>query len=213
MKTIKIFIADDHEFFRKGIINVINDIKHIKVVGEAENGEKLLEKLKTIKPDIILMDIKMPVLDGEKTTIEVKKLYPDIKIIALSFFDEDDYLMKMIEARVDGYILKNTNKEGLEHAINIIATGKPYFAEEFMPFFTQQILNKDSKNKDNLTKREKEILQVISEGLTNKEIAEKLFISIKTVINHRTNILSKTNTKNTASLLNYAFKNNLVKFN
>ena len=212
MIKVDVIVAEDHDFFRKGLIMVLNEIDFINVTGEATNGKELIDILKVTKADIILTDIKMPVMDGIEATKIIKSLYPDIKIIVLSLHSEEEYLKKMIEIGVHGFILKNTNKEDLERALNLVIEGKQYFSEEFLPYFTKQYLpNNSTKLEVKLTKRELEVLQQISLGLTNKEIGEKLFISIKTVINHRTNIMSKTGTNNTASLVRYAFKNKLVK--
>ena len=212
MKKLNVIVAEDHDFFRKGLIMVLNEIDFINVTGEATNGKDLIEKLKITPVDIILTDIKMPVMDGVEASKIIRNLYPEIKIIVLSLYSEEEYLKKMIEIGVHGFILKNTNKEDLERALNLVKEGKQYFSEEFLPFFTKQFLPKNSTGIEvKLTKRELEVLQQISFGLTNREIGEKLFISIKTVINHRTNIMSKTGTNNTASLVRYAFKNKLVK--
>ncbi|MBU8893106.1 MAG: response regulator transcription factor [Bacteroidales bacterium] len=212
MKKINIIVAEDHEFFRKGLIMVLNEIDFINVAGEASNGKELIDLLKTTAADIILTDIKMPVMDGIEATKIIKTLYPDIKVIVLSLHGDEEYLRKMIEIGVHGFILKNTNKEGLERALNFVKEGKQYFSEEFLPSFTKKYLPNSSNNVEViLTKRELEILQQVSLGLKNKDIAENFFISIKTVINHRTNIMSKTGTNNTASLVRYAFENKLVK--
>lgn len=211
-KKINIIVAEDHDFFRKGLIMVLNEIDFITVVGEATNGKELIDLLKITPVDIILTDIKMPVMDGIVATKNIKTIYPDIKILIISLHGDEEYLEKMIEVGADGFILKNTNKEDLERALNFIKEGKQYFAEEFLPFFTKKYLPNQSSEIDvKLTKRELEVLQKISLGLINKEIAEELCISVKTVINHRTNIMSKTGTKNTASLVRYGFKNSLVK--
>ncbi|MBI9068693.1 MAG: response regulator transcription factor [Salinivirgaceae bacterium] len=212
-KKVKIIIVDDHEFFRHGVIIALQGIDFLSVVGQAGNGKELIEKIKETQVDIILTDIKMPVMDGIEATKKIKSLYPDIKIIALSLHGEEEYLEKMIEAGVHGFILKNTNKDGLERALSFVKEGKQYFSEEFLPFFTKKFQSGySSQIKVRLTKRELEILQEIANGYTSQEIADRLNISIKTVINHRTNLLSKTGAKNTATLLGYAFKNQLIQY-
>lgn len=210
-KKINVFVAEDHDFFRKGIIIALNDISFVKVVGEARNGQELIEKLKTTSVDIVLTDIKMPVMDGIKATEIIKTLYPAVKIIAISLYGDEMYLEKMIKAGVHGFILKNTTTKDLERALNFVKEDKQYFSEEFLPYFTKKYVSDKSTNTEiKLTKRELEILQYISQGLTSKEIAKELNISIKTASNHRTNILSKTGAKNTASLVGYAYKNKLI---
>ena len=210
---IKVVIAEDNEFFRKGVISVLNEIDTVKLVGEAANGKELIDLLTKVSTDIVLTDIKMPVLDGIDAAKWIKIHYPEIKILMLSLHGEEQYLKKIVEIGASGFILKNTTKDNLERVLNLVMEGKLYFSEEFMPFFTQSYLPiNNSKNGDNLTLRELEILQEIAEGLTNKEIAEKLSISIKTVINHRTNIMAKAGAKNTASLIRYGIKNKLIVF-
>lgn len=209
---IRIVVAEDHDFFRKGVISSINELNFTEVIGEASNGIELLKVINTIQPDIILLDIKMPKMNGVIVAEKILSIYPKIKIIMLTLYGEEGYLKKMIELGVSGFLLKNTNKEGLERAIKSVMDGNQYFSEELIPFLTKKYIEKPttSKNSESLTNRELEILQLIVDGLTTKEIAKKLFLSDKTIINHRTNLLSKTSSKNTASLITYALKNQLV---
>jgi DNA-binding NarL/FixJ family response regulator len=212
MKDIKIAIVDDHEFFRSGLKIALKRISNVICVFEASNGEEFIDKLKTNQIDMVLMDIKMPLMDGYQTTQLVRKNYPDIKIIILTMFDMDEYVQKLLEAGVNAFILKNINKNELEKVIITVNEGKQYFSNELMPFFTRQMLDKSNKSSSNvdLTNRELEIIQLICDGYSNKEIAEKLFISIRTVTNHRANLNSKTESKNTAGLISYAIKNKLI---
>jgi len=209
--TFKIIVVDDHELFRHGVIMTISKLDFIEVIGEAFNGKDLLELLKTSKPDAILMDIKMPGMDGIETTREVLKIYPDIKIVALSMFGDEIYLENMINAGAFGFILKNTNAADLKRAVETIAKGQPYYSEEFIPYFTKKYISKNSDDqKKELSKRELEVLNLIGKGFTNQEIADDLFISVKTVANHRASIISKTGSKNTVTLLSFAIKNKLI---
>lgn len=211
MGKIRIILVDDHEFFRKGVNISLKGQEEIIIIDEASNGLELLKKMESAKPDILLLDIKMPEMDGIEATKRVKSLYPDVRIIALSMLDEEKYLEKMIQIGVQGYLLKNSNAKTLISAIKQVAEGKQYFSSEFIPYFTKKYMPQgELENTEKLTKREIEILKLIAEGLTNNEIAIKLFISLKTVKNHRTNIISKTGSKNTASLLMYAIKNNII---
>jgi DNA-binding NarL/FixJ family response regulator len=207
----KILVVDDHEFFRRGVILTLNRFENLEVIGEAENGKQCLEFLKHTVPDIILMDIKMPEMDGIETTEQVMKQYPDIKVVALTMFGDEEYLQNMLENGIQGFLLKNIDEDGLKHALDALMSGKQYFSEELLPYFTNKYMGKSDESESQLTKREKEILQKISEGLSNKEIADTLCISIRTVTNHRANINMKTGSKNTASLLAYAIRHNLVK--
>jgi DNA-binding NarL/FixJ family response regulator len=208
----KVAIVDDHEFFRGGLKMALKRNREFEVVIEAENGRVFLEKMKNTHIDIVLMDIKMPVMDGFETTVEAKKLYPNLKILILSMFNYDEYIQKLLEAGVDGFILKNINKDDLETALKYVVDGQQYFSNELMPFFTRQVLNKTTKEETDaqLTPRELEVLKLVYEGFSNKEIADKLFISVRTVTNHRASLNLKTGSKNTASLISYAIKNKLV---
>ncbi len=212
-KDKSIFVVDDHEFFRKGLIFTINRYKHLQVIGEASSGDEFLDMLDDISPDIVFMDIKMPGINGIETTKKALEKKPGITIIALSMYGEEEYLESMLEAGAQGFLLKNIDKNGLDRALTAICEGRQYFSEELIPHFTKKYLKKSAaKATDDpgLTKREIEILELIAEGLTNKEIAEKLFISERTVTNHRSSLNQKTGSHNTASLLAYAIKHKLV---
>jgi DNA-binding NarL/FixJ family response regulator len=204
-------IVDDHEIFRKGVIMSLSSLSNIDIIGEAANGVELLEKIEVgTVPDAILMDIKMPKMDGVTATKEVLMLYPNIKIIALSMFGDEVYLEKMISAGAFSFILKHSDGKTLLTAINTIANGQQYYSEEFLPYFTKKYVS-GKKEEALLSKRELEVLTLLAKGYTNHEIADDLFISSKTVANHRANLISKTGSKNTVSLLSYAIKQNLIK--
>lgn len=207
----KIIVTDDHQLFRKGVLAVLSNIDYVEVAGEASNGLELLKLLESTQTDAILMDIKMPHMDGIETTQEVVKRYPHIRVVALSMFGDEVYLENMINAGAQGFILKNANADDLELAIKTISEGKQYYSEEFISYFTNKYMtSKATKEEPKLSKREMEVLQLLGKGLTSGEIAEKLFISENTVSNHRASLNSKTGSKNTVSLLAYAIKHNLV---
>jgi len=211
-EKLNIIIVDDHEFFRNGLKMVINRLKYAKVVGEAANGQEFLNLIESTKADMILMDIQMPVLNGiEATEIALKK-YPDLKIIALTMFSDEEYIQRMIDSGVKGFLLKNITKEILDQALKSIAAGNNYYSPELWEFFTKAI-TKESKalnSEIKFTKREMEVIQLLCDGLSNKEIADKLFISERTVVGHKSNLLQKTNCKSTIGLLAYAIKNKIV---
>jgi DNA-binding NarL/FixJ family response regulator len=211
MDQLKIFIVDDHEIFRNGLKMVINKLKYAKVIGEASNGAEFLELIKTNMPDIVFMDIEMPQMNGIEATEKALKKYPNLKIAALTMFNEDEYIQNMIDTGVKGFLLKNITKDILDKAITTINNGGNYYSEELFEFFTRQ-MTKDTNSASaiDLTKREKEILQLLSEGLSNKEISESLFVSERTVIGHKSNLLAKTGCKSTISLLSFAIKNKMV---
>ncbi len=207
---IKIFIVDDHEIFRNGLKLVFSKNKEIEIVGEAGSGEEFLEKLIDVDFDVVLMDIKMKTLSGIDTTIKAIEIKPSIKVLVLSTFGEEEFLHQIINAGAMGFCLKNVDKETLFNAIKLIHNNQNYFSPELLPFFTRKYMNPDDQEGLSLTKRELEILQLISEGNSNAEIADKLFISIRTVDTHKTNLITKTGSKNVVSLLIYAIKNKII---
>ncbi len=210
--TLKVIIVDDHEIFRNGLKMVINRLKFTKVIGEASNGMEFLDLIKKVQADIVLMDIEMPVMNGIDATKAALAEQPDLKIIALTMFNESDYIQSMMEAGVKGFLLKNIKKELLAKAISTVYNGGNYYSEELFEFFTKQLSKPHSSEEETVdfTRREKEILQLMAEGLNNKEIADKLFISERTVVGHKTNMLSKTGCKSTLGLLTYAIKHKAV---
>ncbi len=205
-QTIKLLIADDHQMFIDGIKALLQDVNEIEIIGEANTGKQVLEKLEELSPDIILMDIGMPQLNGIETAALVSEKYSIIKIIALTMYDDTNRLNKMIKAGAKGYVLKNTSKQELLQAIQIVATGGVHYPG-------QAILNNSKENRSpvsNLTEREIEIIKLIVKSMTNKEIAAKLFISELTVNTHRKNAMRKLEIKNTAGLVKFALENNLA---
>lgn len=213
MKELKILIADDHSLFRKGMESTLKLIKGVKQVKQAENGLEVINMLNTEPVDIIFMDIKMPVQDGITTTKMVSKHYPDIKIIALSMFDDRDNILEMFKAGASGYLLKNTNKEELEEAIAEVMEGGKYYSKEVSDVLLQKMINlnlhKSRQLIEPLTEREKEILCLICEQLSTKEIAERIFLSDKTVEGHRLKLLQKTQSKNMAGLVMFAIEHRI----
>ena len=212
MKKIKITIVDDHALFRNGLKILLDTNPDFKVISEAVNGKEFLENLDDNIPDIVLMDINMPVMDGVEATQRANDRYEDIKIIALSMFGEEEYYFKMINAGAKGFILKNSEINEVIEAINQVMIGNSYFSQELL----YKVIKNFKPRKDaveesaNLSKRELQVLDEICNGLSNQEIADNLFISKRTVDKHRANLLSKTGSKNTANLIMYAIKNKLV---
>jgi DNA-binding NarL/FixJ family response regulator len=210
---VKVFIVDDHEIFRNGLKMVLNKLKYIDVVGEASNGQEFIDSIRTIPADLVLMDIEMPIMSGIDATRQALKEFPELKVIALTMFNDDEYIQSMIDAGVKGFLIKNINKDTLDKAINSVANGGTYYSEELFNFFTRRISADDKTIEGTdikLTAREKEILQLLAEGLSNKEIAEVLYISERTVVGHKSNLLAKTDCKSTISLLAYAIKHKWV---
>jgi DNA-binding NarL/FixJ family response regulator len=214
LETItKIAIVEDHSFYRNGLCLALKRLKFADLIFDASNGKEFLEKQRKNPADIVLMDIMMPIMGGFEAITLAKKEFPDLKVIILTMLEEDEYIQQFVALGVQGYLLKNIDNKGLETALKAIINGHNYYSEELMGFFSRSLRERAEKPNDSvqLTQREAEILQLIYEGLSNQEIANKLFISVRTVTNHRYNLKNKTATKNTASLINYALKNKLLK--
>ena len=218
IERIKILLADDHQLILDGINLLLKDAPDIDIVDEANHGDEVLDVLNRRKIDVILMDINMPFKDGITTTREVKQLYPDVKVLALTMVKEGPIITKMLDAGASGYILKNTSKDELISAIRKVANGSKYFSsdvsEEMMNNFAatkekMKVANATIQ-KDHLTAREIEIIKLIVEGYSNAEIAEKLIRSPRTIDTHRTNIMKKINVHNIAGLIKYAMANGLI---
>jgi DNA-binding NarL/FixJ family response regulator len=211
MSKIQIIIADDHQLFRNGLKILLNSFPEFEVTGEAANGAEFLKLLNTVNADIALMDINMPEMDGIEATRKGLKLSPGINIIALSMYGEEEYYYKMVDAGAKGFLLKDSDISEVKEAILTVAKGGSFFSQELLYHVIQKIKHREQESKSaNLSKREKEILGKICEGLSNQEIAETLFISKRTVDKHRANLLGKTNSKNTASLILFAIRNKLI---
>ena len=206
--SIRIIIADDHRVFIDGMKAMLKEISGLEVIADAENGNQLIEQAGKHKPDVILTDIQMPLKDGIDATKEIHKLYPEIKIVALTMLNESMFIKKMLEAGASGYVLKTIDKEELIKVIRKVAAGEKHFSAEV----TAQLMNNFSQKSplDILTKREREILSLIAQGLTDKEIAEKVFLSPLTATTHRKNILSKLGLKNKVELTRFALENKLI---
>ncbi len=211
MSKIKIVIADDHQLFRNGLRILLDAFDDFDIIGEASNGEEVLKIITNSECHIILMDIDMPVMDGIESTRRALETDPDLNIIALSMYGEEDYYHSMVEAGAKGFILKDSDINEVKDAIITVYNGGNYFSQELLQHVIQKIRARETETKHaNLSKREKEILLKICEGLSNQEIADTLFISKRTVDKHRANLLSKTQSKNTASLILYAIKNKII---
>ena len=212
MKRIKILIADDHQLVIDGIKSLVKNIPEIEVVAEANNGKEIFDLASLSHIDVALMDINMPVLNGIDSTKQLKRLHPQIKVLALSMHDDKTMIESMLNAGALGYIMKNANKDELILAIKKTAAGQKYFSSEVALTLmgkqsTEIISEKNKKEVDTLTKREIEIMKLVALGFSSIEIGKKLFISPRTVETHRTNLFEKLQVKNVAMLIRYAMKN------
>ncbi|MGN6352100.1 MAG: response regulator [Parafilimonas sp.] len=204
MKT-GIFIVDDHYMVIEGIRSLLQNENDIEWMGHATNAASCLSFLKLQEPDIILMDINLPDMSGIDLCKEVKQLHPSVFVLGLSTFNQQTVIQDMMENGASGYVLKNATKEELLEAISIVLKGKKYFS-----FETALALRESKQRQPLITRREKEVLQLIAEGLTNGEISEKLFISVPTVNTHRKSLLEKFEVKNTAALIGKAIKSGVL---
>jgi len=209
----KVFIVEDHEIFCKGLTALIEEIKDIEVSGTASSGNQFLQLIKGVEADIVFMDIKMPGLNGIETTRRALELRPELNIVALTMFNEEEYLQQMLEAGAKGFLLKNVNKTDIEKAVNAVVTGNLFFSEELMTTLGGKYLGKGGNNNDKPAFNEKEIqiLNLICEGHTNMEIADIMALSHRTVDGYRAKMIEKTETTNTIGLVVYAIKNKLIK--
>ena len=214
MANINILLADDHDIVRDGIRMLLEDEVGFKIAAEAENGKEAIEACKEYDIDLIVMDISMPEMNGIEATKKIKESSPDIKVLALTMMDEDQHIRQMIDAGASGYILKSSDKIELVDAITRILEGKHYFSNDATQSVMMDLVKgkteKDETDPGNVTDREKEVLELIVQQHTNQEIADKLHISTRTVDAHRRNLLQKTGAKNTAGLVTYAIKHDLV---
>lgn len=214
MANIKVLLADDHKIVRDGIKLMLEPQAGIDVVAEAENGKQVLKKLEDQVVDLVVMDINMPEMDGINATKAIKDKYPDMKVLALTMSNDDLHIRQMIQAGASGYIMKSAGRNELKDAIYTIMDGKHYFSDEATQSIMMDLVKGKGKSSSpdpiHITDRELEILELIVKEHTNQEIAEKLYISSRTVDAHRRNLLQKTGARNTAGLVKYAFQHNLV---
>lgn len=214
MADINILLVDDHDIVRDGLKTLLEDEEEFNVVAEAQNGDEAVEACRQYDVDFIIMDINMPGTNGIEATKKIKEEHSEIKILALTMMDEDQHIRQMIEAGASGYILKSSNRDELVDAITSILEGQHYFSEEasrsVMMDLVQGNTDKTGSDPGKLTEREIQILELIVKQYTNQQIADELYISIRTVDSHRRNLLQKTGAKNTAGLVTYAIKHDLV---
>lgn len=209
---IKVVITDDHKMVREGIKQLLELNDSISVVGMASDGIECISSLKVNKPDLLLLDINMPVKNGLETLEEIKKLDLDVKVILLTVHNEVDYLLKAIEIGADGYVLKDSGSAELINAIKIVMGGESYIQPDMIPILNSKMIsrNTDKEKMKNLTKRELEVLVLVSEGMFNKEIADKLSISERTVKNHISSIFKKIDVADRTQAAVFAIRNNLI---
>ncbi len=210
---IKIIFADDNKLIRELLANYVVDMKDIQVLAQAENGKEAIDLAYNLHPDVVVMDIDMPVMDGVQATSRLRDELPEVKVIALTMHSKTQVIRKMLEAGAMGYLSKNCTSDELVKAINIVNSGGKYLSEEITDIVIKDYLSKDeetSSKSEDLSEREVEILKLIVDGMPVSTIADKLFVSVKTVNTHRQNILEKLDLKSTADLVKYALKKGII---
>ena len=211
--SIKIMLADDHILCREGIRQLLEFDGTMQVISEVSDGIECLEKLKVVMPDILLLDINMPMMNGMEVLMEIKKNKYPVKVLMLTVHNEVDYLVKSVDIGVDGYIVKDSESSELKRAINCIMNGEKYIQPSLIPSLNNRLINRDTdKEKINLlTKRELEVLICVANGMFNKEIATNLKISERTVKNHISNIFKKIDVNDRTQAAVFAIKNDIIK--
>jgi DNA-binding NarL/FixJ family response regulator len=214
MSKTRIVIADDHHILLDGLSAMLQKYADIEVAGMYDNGASLFDDIKNTNPHIALIDINMPAMSGDVLTRKIKEFYPDVFVITLSMHDDAGHIMDMIEAGVNGYLLKNVNDKELVDAIRQVAQGKMYFSSEVSEKITTMVVQQQKRLNEpeeaRLTERELEVLKLIAQEYSNAQIADTLFISERTVETHRKNMLRKTNNKSVVGLIKYAMERNLI---
>jgi DNA-binding NarL/FixJ family response regulator len=212
MRIVKIMVVDDHPSVLHGLQLMLSVYPHLHIAGMYRSAQALLEALQTEVPDVVIMDIQMPATDGISLCKQVTALYPPVKVIALTNCEEKYQLKAMLQNGASGYLVKTAEKETIAAAIEAVVKGEQYIHEELKNLLLQEIISgkPTSKNNPSLTKREKEILKFITIGCSNQEVADKLFLSVRTVENHRFNIMQKLDVKNAAGLIQEAMRIGLI---
>jgi DNA-binding NarL/FixJ family response regulator len=216
MKKIKILITDDHSIVREGIKALLSGIEDFLIVGEAENGKESIEQIRVLSPDIVIMDISMPVMSGIEAIKIIKNDFPQVGTLVLTIHHEEEYVEQIFKSGANGCVYKSAGKTEFELAIRTIIKGENYFCSGLSNVLMQGYFNKKenqkltSKNENLLTKRELEIIKLIAEEYTNQEMAGKLFISVRTVETHRNNMMKKLNINSTLALIKYALHEGII---
>ena len=211
--AIKVILADDHQLFREGLANLLSESTEVEVIAQAVNGKDAIEKAKKLQPDVLIMDINMPEMDGVEATAQLLKELSDMKIIGLSIHANKQYIKGMLEAGSSGYLFKNCSYDELIKAIQMVHSGKKYLSEKITEILIQEYLNKEEigpSTSSELTDRESEILKLIAEGISVSDISNQLFVSIKTINTHKQHILEKLNLKTTTDIIKYALKKGII---
>ena len=214
-KKHRVFIAEDHQLFREGLKSMLDSRGDVDIVGEAEDGLEAIRQIRNLKPELVLLDLSMPKMGGISVMKEVKRELPDTRILALTIHESDQFVLEAFEAGTDGYCIKDASRADLMNAVDCVLQGKPYISPDISDHVIQGYISgrkrlKKESNWDTVTQREREVLKLLAEGYTNKEIGDFLHISAKTVEKHRANLIGKLDLHNVAQLTAFAIEKGLV---
>lgn len=213
MNKIRVLVVDDHTIFREGLCSLLARRKWIEIVGQAEDGKQAIAQVAELHPDVVLMDIAMPGMNGLQATQAIRRSFPDIRILVLTQYESDEYIFSLLQAGAAGYILKLAPVEDLVEAIRVVHSQGAFLTPDLLQTVVDRMVESsppDPERKPVLTEREQEILRLITEGLTGNEIAERLCISRKTVVTHRAHIMEKLGAHNAAELIKHAIQEGMV---
>lgn len=215
MKKIKLLLAEDHTIVRQGLHSLMDQSEDIEVIGEAENGREAVRKTQELRPDVVLVDIRMPILNGIEATRQIKKKFPQVKVLILSMHPNEEYIFEALHAGASGYILKQVAHRELLSAIRAVSKDDVFLSPPVSKMVVKDYLQRtremaEQNTLKKLTSREREVLQLIAEGKSNQEIAKLLFLSVKTVETHKTNLKEKLGLRTTADLIKYAIHQGIV---
>jgi DNA-binding NarL/FixJ family response regulator len=217
MKKTRLLIADDHSIVRDGLRSLFRGTKEFSIVGEAADGETAVRYATIMKPDVAILDISMPVLNGVEATRRIKQKHPNMKVLILTIHEDEEYVYQIIRAGANGYMLKNAEKKEILGAVRAVVEGEAFFSPGISRLIIERFIKRAKEHDDVepsrrgvLTNRERQVLEFIAHGFTSREIADKIFLSISTVNTHRANIMQKLNIHDTAGLVRYAMQEGIV---